>query len=253
MAVAAHRCRGLEAAEAAATRRLRPPPAAWWLHDYSAWSGLDVRQWGWLPPGSGGGSTPPPPDPTGDFNLDGKPDLLFNSVNGQLAAWYMNGSQRIGASYLLSSAQITNSYHVTATSDLNGDGKANLLLQDDLTGAVTVYFMDGLQKIGERSIALKDGSPWRIVATGDLNGDGYADIVWQNPTAGFGLRVVHEAGQRAASVHRGERGLSRRLPEERPSISSVSPRRSSALVTRTGTARPISSCRTIQPALESGT
>jgi hypothetical protein len=84
----------------------------------------------------------------GDFNGDGKPDLVWhNSVTGDVRVWWMNGINRI-AEVAFNPSQVSDTtWKVSGVGDFNGDGKPDLIWQNDGTGEVAVWFMDGTSLI----------------------------------------------------------------------------------------------------------
>ncbi len=72
---------------------------------------------------------------------------------------------------------------ITTPSDLDGDGKADLVWRNTSSGVVAGWLMDG---ITIASVGFPAGVPaeWQIEGIGDVNGDGKADVVWQNQTNG---------------------------------------------------------------------
>jgi hypothetical protein len=68
--------------------------------------------------------------------------------------------------------------------DLDGNGTADVVWRDTTTGAVSVWFMDGLTVT---SSAVLDTIPgdWVIGGIGDLDGNGTEDVVWRHPTSGI--------------------------------------------------------------------
>ena len=67
--------------------------------------------------------------------------------------------------------------------DFDGDGKADVLLQND-NGAAALWLMDGtaIKAGGQFNIAgTQNIAPsWHIVGARDMNADGHADILWEN-------------------------------------------------------------------------
>ncbi|MEO8483762.1 MAG: FG-GAP-like repeat-containing protein [Acidobacteriota bacterium] len=118
-----------------------------------------------------------------DVNGDGRSDLLFESTSGSLNAWYMDGLTRLGGTFL-SPSTIDPNLLVVGMRDFTGDGKPDLLLQHQQTGAAVFYKMDHETKVAEQTIPIGANTPWRIVATGDVNNDGSADIIWEHFGAG---------------------------------------------------------------------
>ena len=78
----------------------------------------------------------------------------------------------------LSSALAT----ATPSTDLNGDGKSDLLWYNAATGQTSIWLMNGGAATAQ-SLILTDPN-WRISNTGDFNGDGKADLLWYNATTG---------------------------------------------------------------------
>ena len=81
---------------------------------------------------------------TGDFNGDGKADILWQNSDGTPAIWEMNGTTIIGAAALTNPGP---SWHVAGTGDFNGDGKADILWQNS-DGTPAIWEMNGTTIIG---------------------------------------------------------------------------------------------------------
>ena len=102
-----------------------------------------------------------------DFNNDGYVDVLWQDpVSGTVQLWYMTGSTPgQEGTQLLSATNITGGMttKVVAVGDFNSDGQPDLIFQDPVTGAATVYFYTGTQGItpGGTSV-LSSGNPWYI-------------------------------------------------------------------------------------------
>src|SRR5438477_535154 len=69
-------------------------------------------------------------------------------------------------------------WKVVATCDLNGDGKPDILWQNVNTGDVSYWLLNGVTYTGVGSIATGVPTLWRIVGVADLNRDGYCDLIW---------------------------------------------------------------------------
>jgi FG-GAP-like repeat len=80
-----------------------------------------------------------------DFNGDGVPDLVWqNDTNRQVVVWYMGssgGATMQSWNYL--SVLGTLGWHITGAADFNLDGVPDLVLQNDSTRQVTVWYMGG--------------------------------------------------------------------------------------------------------------
>jgi FtsP/CotA-like multicopper oxidase with cupredoxin domain len=120
---------------------------------------------------------------TGDFNGDGKIDILWrNLATGQNAVWYMNGSAYAGYVYLPAVTDLN--WTIVSTGDFNGDGKVDILWRNTSTGQNAVWYMNGVFNTGYTYILAMSDLNWKIVGTGDFNGDGKPDIVWRNSSTG---------------------------------------------------------------------
>jgi len=121
----------------------------------------------------------------GDFNKDGKGDILWrNSATGQNAIWMMNGTAiAAGTGYVASITDLN--WKIAGTGDTNGDGKADIIWRNSATGQNAVWVMNGTAiAAGTGYIATVPDLNWQIAATGDYNGDGKTDIAWRHSTTG---------------------------------------------------------------------
>ncbi len=69
------------------------------------------------------------------------------------------------------------------SSDLNGDGKTDIVWRNVKTGEVAVWFMNG-GIIGSSGFLGGVPADWQIDGVGDMNDDQMADIVWRNSKTG---------------------------------------------------------------------
>ncbi len=74
-------------------------------------------------------------------------------------------------------------------SDLNGDGKSDLLVQSPL-GTTIAWLMEGTAIASATSISASDPS-WTITHIADFNGDGKADLLWRNTNGSVALWLVN--------------------------------------------------------------
>ena len=80
---------------------------------------------------------------TGDFNGDGKTDLLMlNDITHGVAVWQMNGTQ-VTANPQVGVINAAGGWHYDSLRDFNGDGKTDLLLENSTTHGVAVWQMNG--------------------------------------------------------------------------------------------------------------
>ena len=79
----------------------------------------------------------------GDFNGDGKPDILLrNYVTGATAVWVMNGTTFTGTVINLPGLVDTN-WRIEGTNDFNADGQEDILYRNYSTGASAIWLMNG--------------------------------------------------------------------------------------------------------------
>jgi len=87
---------------------------------------------------------------TGDFNVDGHPDLVWqNESTRQVALWYMGGTQGnvySGFGWLgdVGAAGVPG-WSVVGTADFNSDGHLDVVWQNDMSRQVVVWYMGGAQ------------------------------------------------------------------------------------------------------------
>jgi hypothetical protein len=94
---------------------------------------------------------------TGDFNNDGKSDILFqNTSTGQVSVWEMDGTTRIGGGAV---ANPGTSWHAIGT----GAGGSDILLQN-ISGQTSIWEMDGATKIGGGPLTPNAGPTWHAIA-----------------------------------------------------------------------------------------
>ena len=149
----------------------------------------------------------PPRPAEGDYNGDGKSDVLWRNGSGETLMWLMDGTTVVGGGTLLATDA---NWTVAGNGDYNGDGKADLLWRHT-TGTVVTWFMNGITIIGGGTVTTVDPN-YEIVGTGDYNADGKADILWRHTTGTViiwlmdGIQIA--GGGEVASVDRSWRIVS---------------------------------------------
>jgi hypothetical protein len=147
----------------------------------SAYAGGYTATWGWQIQG------------VGDFDGDGKADILWrNAQTGATAIWLMNGpAQTAGGATSASAGKYTatTGWQIQGVGDFNGDGQADILWRNALTGKTLVWFMNGTALVGGGLTSASAGTytattGWQVQGVGDFNGDGMADILWRNAGTG---------------------------------------------------------------------
>jgi hypothetical protein len=117
----------------------------------------------------------------GDFNGDGKTDLLFvNDGSGGIGLWQMDGSHVVTAPQF---GTITAGWHYSNAGDFNGDGKTDLLFLNDTTHGVGIWEMNGTQVLDTGLVGtINAAAGWQYRSAGDFSGEGKTDLLFLNTT-----------------------------------------------------------------------
>ena len=122
---------------------------------------------------------------TGDFNGDGKADLLFvNDITHGIAVWLTDGSHVTAAGLV---GVVNPAWQLDGVGDFNGDGKTDLLFLNTNNHDVAIWLMNGTQVITGVQVGTGDPSDryvGRLQGIQDLNGDHKSDLLFQNTTTG---------------------------------------------------------------------
>jgi hypothetical protein len=124
---------------------------------------------------------------TVDFNGDGRFDLLWhNPTDGRLSTWVLDGTRYVFSDFFGFVRVADTNWELVGSADLNGDGHADLVWQNNADGRVAAWLMNRLELVRGDVLSLGPvtDSDWRIRAVADLNGDGRADLFWQHRTQG---------------------------------------------------------------------
>jgi FG-GAP-like repeat len=122
---------------------------------------------------------------TGDFDGDGKSDILWrDKIGGTVAIWKMDGTE-ITSSGFTSVPVASTTWTIAGTGDFDGDGKSDILWRDEIGGTVAIWKMDGTEiaSSGFTSVPVAS-TTWTIAGTGDFDGDGKSDILWRDKIGG---------------------------------------------------------------------
>ena len=68
---------------------------------------------------------------TGDFNGDGRDDILWRNDNGQLSDWLGQANGGFVAQRRHRADQVATAWQVVGTGDFNGDGRDDILWRND--------------------------------------------------------------------------------------------------------------------------
>jgi hypothetical protein len=146
---------------------------------------------------SGAGANPPatgfPPgvesawDPiaTADVNGDRIDDVIWREVGtGQIAIWLMTSPTAVGGVTFPANVGSDTGWSLAAAADVDGDGYADLVWRNVVTGQLVIWIMSG----GGTIASVRDYGnvplSYELRAAGDVHGDGRADLLWFQPSDG---------------------------------------------------------------------
>jgi serralysin len=109
---------------------------------------------------------------TGDFDADGRSDLLWQSSFGALAFWPAGSSVR--QTYL--PGGVLSGWTVQGVGDFDGDGMSDVLMRST-TGQLTLQYTGG--GLIPRTYTANVPVDWKVIGIGDFDGDGQSDIYWR--------------------------------------------------------------------------
>ena len=136
----------------------------------------------------------------GDFNGDGKPDLVIASEggtysgSGEVSVLLNNGNGTFQAA--LNYSSVGSYYDSVAVGDFNGDGKLDVALANYGISNVSVLLGNGNGTF-QPAITYPAGSNPLAVAVGDFNGDGRPDIAVANGSGNNVSVLLNTTGEKA--------------------------------------------------------
>jgi FG-GAP-like repeat/RTX calcium-binding nonapeptide repeat (4 copies)/FG-GAP repeat len=118
---------------------------------------------------------------TGDFNGDGRVDVLWRNTNGTLSDWLSQANGTFAANDAIAMVTVSNSWHVDGVGDFNGDGRGDVLWRND-NGQLSNWLgqANGGFVANDANAMISVSTSWHVVGTGDFNGDGRDDILWRS-------------------------------------------------------------------------
>ncbi|WP_441234184.1 Ig-like domain-containing protein [Bradyrhizobium sp. 930_D9_N1_4] len=131
---------------------------------------------------------------TGDFNGDGKTDLLFlNEQTHGVATWQMNGNQITSGSQI-AVMNAAGGWRFADVGDFNGDGKSDLLFLNDTTHGVAAWEMNGTKIMGSAVLGTV-GADDHYVGLQSIDGGQKSAILFENSVTHALTAVEINGGQ----------------------------------------------------------
>ena len=166
----------------------------------------------------------------GDFDGDGKDDVLLRHENGRWHYYRMDGRRPVSGSGAAGLTPNT-TVDVAGIGDFNGDGRDDVLVRR-ANGSWYYYPMDGRRSTSERGeAALTRNLAWQVAGIGDFDGDGKDDVLLRHENGRWhyyrmdGRRPVSGSGAAGPDAeHDRRRGGHRRLQRRRPGRRAGAPR-----------------------------
>ena len=112
---------------------------------------------------------------TGDFNGDGKADILWQKNEGNMVIWNDGNDQKVVDAGFAPS----NEWQIVGIGDFSGDGNADILWRNIGSDNGCIGFWgDGADEKWQWNGIVRE--EWKIAGVGDFNGDGKSDILWHD-------------------------------------------------------------------------
>src|SRR6267378_6733 len=94
----------------------------------------------------------------------------------------MNGLTIASQGYVTTVAD--QAWQIQGIGDFDGDGKADILWRNTVTGENYLWLMNGLTIAAQGGVNVVADQAWQVKGIGDFDGDGKADILWRNTVTG---------------------------------------------------------------------
>ena len=120
---------------------------------------------------------------TGDFNGDGKTDVLRLHYTGLVIGEMSSGDGTFSGTIL---NKLGSGWSIAGIGDFNGNGTDDVLVMNPVGASETTGLVGYWEGGTTWNIINGYTAEWEMVATGDFNGDGKCDMLWRNSFEGEG-------------------------------------------------------------------
>jgi hypothetical protein len=114
----------------------------------------------------------------GDFNGDGRDDMLLRHTSGTLTNWLGTANGSFADNWGTFNLPLPNEWQVAGTGDFNGDGLDDMLLRHT-SGTLTNWLGTANGSFADNWSVFNVPLPtsWQVAGIGDFNGDGLDDML----------------------------------------------------------------------------
>jgi VCBS repeat protein len=127
---------------------------------------------------------------TGEFNANGKGDILWQDTSGNLTVTLMNGTTMTGQRSI---GKLPAGYTV-----VGADRRGWIFLNNPTTNDVTIWVVGCPGSSSTCTVTATDigtaPGAWKIKALGDLDGNGTTDIAWMDTSSNVGAWFLKDVG-----------------------------------------------------------
>ena len=146
-----------------------------------------------------------------DFNADGISDLLFHNKNtGDVAYWHLQSTGNGATIEQVGNFAVADysDWRVVGISDMDDDGRSDLLFHQKSTGAVAYWLINnsgtGIKSLGNYSVNMPVDA-YRILGARDFDGDNRADVLFQERSTGLIMYwILDTLGGGTATIAHGD-------------------------------------------------